>query len=179
MLKHILNDDAYLRLLEESDAHEMFAVIDGNREHLRKYLPFVEFTHSPNDCLSFIRSTRKQIADNQGLQCAIIDQGRLVGMIGVHAVNWLNKSTTIGYWLAADAQGKGLMTAAVKAMVDYAFHSLQLHLVEIRAAVENTRSQAVPQRLGFKREAVLREREWLHDRYVDHVVFSITASEWT
>ena len=178
MLKHFLNDDAYLRLLEESDADEMYALMDSNRAHLREWLPFVDFNQSAKDSLAFIRSTRQQLADNQGIQCGIFYQDRLVGVIGLHAINWMNKTTSIGYWLSADAQGKGLMTGAVKALVDYAFHTLKLHLVEIRAAVDNTRSQAVPQRLGFAKEGVLRQREWLYDHYVDHVVYSMTKAEW-
>lgn len=52
-------------------------------------------------------------------------------------IDWQNGSTSIGYWLDPDYQGKGVMTAAVQVLIDYAFYTLQLNRVEIRAATHN------------------------------------------
>ena len=49
---------------------------------------------------------------------------------------------------------------------------------EIRAAVGNARSRALPQRLGFREEGILREAERVGDAYLDVVVYSVLASEW-
>ncbi|HEX5900606.1 MAG TPA: GNAT family N-acetyltransferase, partial [Solirubrobacteraceae bacterium] len=116
MLRHELPNGYALRLLEESDADEVFALIDANREHLGHWMPWVEHDREPADVLPFIRATRRQIADNDGLQTAIVDPGgRIVGLIGVHNIDWLNRKTSIGYWLAAGEQGRGTMTEAVRA----------------------------------------------------------------
>lgn len=178
LLHYKLFEDAELRLLEESHAEELFDLMDRNRAHLREWLPFLDFTQSPADSLHFIRSTRQQLADNAGIQCGIFYKGKLAGVIGVHAINWLNKKTSIGYWLGAEFQGRGLMTAATRALVDHAFTAWKLNRVEIHCATGNVKSQAIPERLGFVREGISRQSEWLYDHYVDHYNFAMLASEW-
>ena len=179
MLRHELPGGCALRLLEESDADELFAVIDANREHLGAWMPWIGDKHKPEDDLPFIRATRKQLADNNGLQTAVLDpDGRIIGMVGVHGIDWANRKTSIGYWLARDHQGRGIMTAAVRAYVDHAFGTWGLNRVMIEAAVGNARSRAIPERLGFHEEGVLRETERVGERMLDHVVYGILAAEW-
>jgi ribosomal-protein-serine acetyltransferase len=179
VLRHELPGGYALRLLEECDADEIFAVIDANREHLGPWMPWVEREHKPADLLSFIRATRKQIADNDGLQTAIVDpDGRIVGMVGFHSVDWLNRKSSIGYWLARDEQGRGTMTEGVRAYVDQAFTTWKLNRITIQAAVENVRSRAIPERLGFREEGILREVERIGDRMLDDVVYSMLAADW-
>ena len=179
MLRHELPNGYALRLLEESDADELFALIDANREHLAPWMPWVARAPSAADVLPFIRATRRQIADNDGLQTAIVDPGgRIVGMIGVHNIDWLNRKTSIGYWLARDEQGRGTMTEAVRAYVDHAFATWKLNRVMIQAAVENARSRAIPERLGFREEGILREVERVGDRMLDDVVYAMLAADW-
>ena len=179
MLHHALAGGYALRLLEEDDADELFALIDANREHLGPWMPWVQSDRAPADVLQFIRATRRQIADNDGLQTAIVDPGgRIVGVIGVHNIDWLNRKTSIGYWLAAGEQGRGTMTAAVRAYVEHAFTNWKLNRVMIQAAVENTRSRAIPERLGFREEGVMREVERIGDRMLDDVVYAMLAADW-
>jgi ribosomal-protein-serine acetyltransferase len=59
------------------------------------------------------------------------------------------------------------------------FKELGLNCVELACAVGNARSCAIPERLGFTREGVLRQREWLYDHFVDHVSYSMLAAEWS
>ena len=64
------------------------------------------------------------------------------------------------------------MTKACKVFVDYAFEGMKMNRVEIRCAVENSKSRAIPLRLGFKEEGRIRCGEWLYDHFVDHVIYS-------
>jgi ribosomal-protein-serine acetyltransferase len=107
-----------------------------------------------------------------------VDDGKIVGMVGFVAVSWQHRSTTIGYWLAESAQGRGVMTRAVGALTNHALETWQLNRVEIRAGVANARSRAIPERLGFKQEGVLRDGELVGDRYVDQSVYGVLAREW-
>ena len=93
-------------------------------------------------------------------------------------MNWANRSTSIGYWLGERYRGSGVMTKSCKAFVEYAFRELNINRVEIRCAEKNLRSRAIPERLGFVNEGMIREAEWLYDHYVDHVVYGILAREW-
>jgi ribosomal-protein-serine acetyltransferase len=179
VLRHELPNGYALRLLEESDADELFALVDRNREHLQPWMPWVPNERSAEDIVPFIRTTRRQIADNDGLQTAIVDpDGRIVGVVGFHGVDWLNGKTSIGYWLAHDEQGRGTMTHAVRALVDHAFGTWKLNRVTIEAAVDNGRSRAVPERLGFIHEGTLRAAGRVGDRTMDHAVYAVLAADW-
>jgi ribosomal-protein-serine acetyltransferase len=179
VLRHDLGGGAHLRLLEESDAEELFALVDRNRAHLEPWLPWVPATRGPDDTLEFIRATRRQLADSDGLQTAIVGaDGAIAGIVGFHRVDWANRATSIGYWLSADAQGRGLMTAAVRALLDHAFGAWGLNRVEITAAVDNARSRAVLKRLGLREEGVRRAAERHGERYLDIAVYAMLAADW-
>ena len=99
-------------------------------------------------------------------------------MIGFHKVDWVNRATSIGYWLAAASQGRGIVTEAVRALTGYAFDVWELNRVEIRAAVGNGRSAAIPLRLGFVEEGVARQSERHGDSFKDLAVYSMLAADW-
>jgi ribosomal-protein-serine acetyltransferase len=173
-----LNDDVALELLEVRHADELFRVTDANRAHLREWLPWVDGTTSPEDTKAFIQVVRKQLYDNKGFQTAIRFRGALVGVVGHHGINWANRSSSLGYWLSEDAQRRGIMTEACRAYTSHAFATLKLNRMEIRCAVENRKSRAIPERLAFRSEGTIRQAEWLYDHFVDHVVYGMLASEW-
>jgi len=84
----------------------------------------------------------------------------------------------MGYWLARSQTGRGLMTAAVKALISQGFQQLELNRIQARVATGNYPSQAVCDRLGLKKEGVLRQAEWLYDHYVDLTMNSVLRTEW-
>ncbi|HZR40060.1 MAG TPA: GNAT family protein [Ktedonobacteraceae bacterium] len=173
-----IDKDTELRLLSEDDAQPLFELIEQNLLHLRTWLPWLDFTSSVEDERAFILRTRAQAAENKSFSFSIWYKGQAAGTIGYHEIDWMNRKVEIGYWLGAQFQGKGLMTRACKALVAYAFEELQLNKVEIRCATGNTRSCAIPQRLGFTREGVIRQAEWLYDHFVDLILYGLLASEW-
>jgi len=179
MLRFELTEDRSMRLLDPADADELFALIDSNREHLARWMPFVGQTRSAADSLAFIQAAVRQHEENRSLQMAIIQEGRIVGVAGFHRIDWTARATSIGYWLAEAHQGAGTMTLAVRALVDYAIRVLGLHRVEIRAGVENRRSRAIPERLGFHEDGTVRGAERIGSRVIDHVIYAITDREWT
>jgi ribosomal-protein-serine acetyltransferase len=173
-----LDDELELRLLEERHAEAVFAVVDQNRQYLREWLPWLDVSVSADDTRSFIKKSLGEFANGEGLVAGIWDNGQVIGAISYNFIDRQNRVAHIGYWLAAGHQGRGVMTRACRAMVDYAFSELGLNRIEIRCATGNTKSCAIPQRLGFKQEGVQREAEWLYDRFVDLVVYGMLASEW-
>ena len=178
MFSRELGNGIALRLLGERDAAEVFAVVDRNREHLRRWMPWVGDGYNEEDAARWLRSTLEQLARNDGFQAGISRGGALVGAIGFHAIDWANRKTTIGYWLSADAQGRGVMTAACRAVVHHSLVDLKLNRVEIRCATGNARSRGIPERLGFTLEGVARQAEWLHDHFVDWTVYAMLARDW-
>ena len=99
-------------------------------------------------------------------------------MIGFHRVDWVNRSTSLGYWIAEASQGRGTVTEAVRALTTHAFEVWSLNRVEIRAAVGNDRSAAIPLRLGFVHEGVLRQSERHGETYKDLAVYAMLAADW-
>lgn len=178
MLPVALTDRQRLRSIAESDAPELYALVRANRAHLARWLPWAP-TQTLDDTREFIRSAREREAAEDGFEAAILEEGAIIGMAGFHGVSWTHRSTELGYWLAESAQGRGTMTRAVSALVDHAFSTWRLNRVAIRAAVENRPSRAIAERLGFRREGVLRQVERVGDRFVDHVVYAMLADEWT
>jgi ribosomal-protein-serine acetyltransferase len=172
-----LSDGCQLRPLVETDADELYRLIDANRAYLGRWMPWAE-DQTPESTLEFIQLTRRQAAANDGFQAALVRDGAIIGVVGFHGVNWPHRSTTIGYWLDESHQGRGLMTVAVRALVDHAFREWDLHRVEIRAAMDNRRSRAIPERLGFREEGVAREAERIGERYNDLAVYGLLAREW-
>lgn len=173
-----IDDDTELRLYEERHAEEVAEVIDENRIYLREWLPWVDDSQTVEDSRDFIRGSLHQFANNEGFQLGIWYKGNLVGGIGYHPIDWADRKVEIGYWLARSAQGKGIVTRACELLITYAFRELELHKVEIHCATGNTRSRAIPERLGFKQEGIIRDGEWLYDHYVDLVIYGLLESEW-
>ncbi|HEX8690863.1 MAG TPA: GNAT family protein [Longimicrobium sp.] len=173
-----VDSELTLALLEPRHAAELFQVTDENRAHLRRWLPWLDGVRSEDDTLAFIQGTRAQLAASNGFQCAILLDGRIAGVIGHHAIDWGNRATSLGYWLAERHQGRGAMTRSCAAFLDHAFGELGLNRLEIRCATGNERSCAIPERLGFRLEGVAREPEWLYDHFVDHRIYAILAREW-
>ncbi len=173
-----IDADTEIRIMEERDAADIFALTDANRVHLRQWLPWVDGTRSIEDTRAFIRNVQIQRASNTGFGCVILYKRLVAGTISYHPIDWSSRRVEIGYWLGESFQGKGLMTKACKAMVAYAFDELHLNKVEIRCATGNTQSCAIPQRLGFTLEGVIRQAEWLYDHYVDLRMFGILVGEW-
>ncbi|WP_027416939.1 GNAT family N-acetyltransferase [Aneurinibacillus terranovensis] len=164
--------------IKESDAANIFAIIERNRKYLRQFLGWIDFSNCVEDIQDFIAASQKMAELNNGGNYLIRYRGEIAGMVSFNQIDWINHRTSIGYWLVKHAQGKGIMTSSVHALIEYAFNVLGLNRVEIRCATVNRRSQAIAIRLGFKWEGRIREAEWLSDRYVDHHVYGLLKREW-
>lgn len=178
MLLLSLRDGARLGGLEIWHAEEFAAHLDRAREHIR---PWVGPTFVTTD-VAGARDTLRRYAERQAADGArlygIWRGGVLVGgVMFTHfeaAAGWCE----IGCWLEPSAEGRGLVTHACRALVDWAFTTRGLHRAEWHCRADNDRSAAVAERLGMTLEGVRREA-WMYDgvRY-DKQVWAILASEW-
>ncbi|CAM3478707.1 GNAT family protein [Hydrogenibacillus schlegelii] len=177
MFELIADEEVALKPLSYREVPALYALTDRHRDRLSVWLPWVR-RHTLTDTYAFVDQSMAQLRRNEGFQAGIFYRGTLVGVIGYHRIDWENKKTSLGYWLDPTVQGRGIMTRAARTMVDHAFFHLGLNRLEIRAATENTRSRRVAERLGFTLEGIIREAEWLGDRFVDHAVYGLLAREW-
>ena len=178
MFALVVDDDISLRLSEERDAEALFALVDSNRARLREWMPWLDGTQSPDDTRAFIRGTRTQFAEGRAYEVAIRYRGQLAGRIGLRVTSTDNRVAELGYWVAAEYEGRGIITRSARALTTAAFAELALHRVQIQCATGNLLSRAVPERLGFSLEGVHREAEWLYDHFVDHAVYAILEQDW-
>jgi ribosomal-protein-serine acetyltransferase len=178
MFFHRLNDRHSLRQLALSDAAEIFAAVDANRAYLRRWLPWLDRTHALEDSQRFLEEVAQQAECNHNIQAAILFDGQIVGVASYHRIDWQNRATCIGYWLAEKYQGHGLVTASCQVLIDHAFAALNLHRLVICCAPGNARSRAVAERLGFLHEGRQRDAEWLYDHFVDHDIYVQLQPEW-
>jgi len=177
MFAYHIDDNLELRLLEERHAQQLFEVIARDREDLRTWLPWVDGSRSAEDVTAFIHSARQEFAAGRDLTCGIWHHSSPVGTINLH-VNPTDRAGEIGYWLARDARGQGIMTKATRALVDYGFGELELHRIVVRCAVDNHASRAIPERLGFVLEGTLREAQWVNDHFNDLALYAMLRREW-
>ncbi|HEX2619356.1 MAG TPA: GNAT family protein [Phototrophicaceae bacterium] len=178
MFTYTVDDELELRILEERHAEDLFNLTEANRNYLNEWLMWADDIRSVADSRQFIRDGLRQFAENDGFQAGIWQYGDLVGCIGFHRINWYDRNTEIGYWLAKACAGKGVMTRSCKVMMDHAFSVWHLHRVVIRCAAGNLKSRAIPERLGFTLDGVMRHEICIHGKYHDHVVYSILTDEW-
>jgi ribosomal-protein-serine acetyltransferase len=177
-LRADLGGGVSLRPIEDGDVAELFRLVDRNRAHLRQWMPWLDATQSEDDLRRWASDERRKAADGRSAQFVVLDGDEIAGVAGYHEIDWQHGQVELGYWLAADRQGKGLMTRAARELVRFAFEELGLNRVGIKTATGNARSRAIPERLGFRHEGVIRESERLYDRFVDLDVHGLLASEW-
>lgn len=167
-----------IRLFDLQEAEAIYAEVERGRAYLRRWLPWVDHTHSPDDIREFITRVQGQYDANQGPQAGVWIEGEFAGSVGCHPINWPNRNCSIGYWIAERHQGRGIITHCCTTLLSYLFDDLRLHRVAIECGTGNARSCAIPHRLGFVREGISRHGEWLNDRWIDLVEWSILEDEW-
>ncbi len=174
MFRHQIDDYSEIRILEQRHAEILLSLIEQNRErHLE-----IPQLFSLDEAREAIRRDLALFAENKGLGVGIWHRGKLAGSVRYHEIDWTNRSTEFGYWLGLDFEGKGLITKVCQVMIAHAFEKLKLNRIVIICDTENPRSCAVAERLGFTQEGVLRQSEWLKDRFIDQAVYSLLANEW-
>jgi ribosomal-protein-serine acetyltransferase len=173
-----ISERAELRLLEERDAEQLCAMTQRHWEYFRRWMPDFSDSYSLAESHEFIRQRLERFEARIEIPAGIWDTGELVGVIALKSIDTTNRNASLGYYLAATHQGRGLVTKGCRILLDYAFAQLQLNRVDILCATGNARSRAIPRRLGFIEEGTLREAQWLYDHYVDLVVYAMLRRTW-
>jgi ribosomal-protein-serine acetyltransferase len=179
MLSRLFDPTLQLRVFRADDAAARFALIDGNRAHLRPWYEMVDRTRSVADSAAWIEDNSKRLKELGCCWSGISENGRLIGSVGVTAINEHNGWAEIGYWLGSDFCGRGIATRAVSALLEYLFDERQLHRVGLRTANTNVRSIALAKRLGFIHEGALRETSLFESARRDMLLFGLLRNEWT
>jgi ribosomal-protein-serine acetyltransferase len=174
----VVDDELRLVPRNPSDAPEMFAVVDRNRAALHEWISWIDATRTVQDARRYAHFAESQFEQQVGFDYALRRHGTIAGAIGLYDVDWVSRNGQIGYWLAPEARGQGLMTRACEALTRYAFTGLALHRLEIRCVVENHKSRAIPERLGYRLEGILHQAYLLHQRFRDMALYAALSPTW-
>ena len=162
----------YLRRVTKEDVNEIFAL--RSDQEVMKYIPR-PLVKSDEDALAHIAMIDEKIDSNEGINWAITLKGnpKLIGIIGHYRIRPEHFRAEIGYMLLPEYQGKGIISEAIKEVVNYGFEVMKLHSIEAIIDPENFASEKVLQKNGFVKEAHLKENEFYDGRFLDTVIYSI------
>lgn len=150
-----------IRCWEPKDAPLLKTAAEQSREHLLPWMPWAERVgvDALQDYVDRMRRFRGQFDLGQDFVYGILnlDETRALGGCGLHT-RLGEGAREIGYWIHADFINQGLATETSAALTKVAFEILKMKRVEIHCDPNNMRSAAVPKKLGFQMEAVLRKR---------------------
>ncbi|MEM0993002.1 MAG: GNAT family protein [Bacteroidota bacterium] len=168
-----IDSDTALHFPRYEFAKTVFDAVEANREYLGKWLSWVAHSTEVKHTYNFIGESLKYLEGGQRLPTFIFYRQQFAGSIGFVRINKAHRKGEIGYWLKADLQGKGIMTKACRTIIQHAFEELQLHRIEIRALSENLPSRAIPERLGFQQEAILRQDIFQNEKFNDTIIYGL------
>jgi len=154
MAESLLTDGVVtLRPWERADAAEIVDCIDGDPE-ITRWLDQVPQPYRTKDALAYIRGVGESAF-------AVVDAetGRVLGSIGVRFSD-AGDVGEIGYWLRADARGRGTITRALRVVSAWAFRRGSVERLQLRADIENIPSRRSAEKAGFQLEGVLRNVYW-------------------
>jgi len=167
-----------IRPVQRDDAYEIFSLVEESRASLREFLPWLDHNQTSKDTEKFLDSCVVAMEKRSAFTFAILEGSRIAGIVSYHPIDWQNRAANLGYWLSVRHRSKGLGKWAVSELLKHAFDELKLNRISVACAVENKRSQRIPESLGFRFEGIKREAEWLYDHFVDHKIYSLLRSEW-
>lgn len=160
-------------------AEELNALITQNYDHIKEWSAWLkDKERSIENTRDWIKQNLERFAKNEGFTIGIWYKGKMAGQIDYGNLDWNDRKIEIGYWIGEYFQSKWLVTKSCRVLIDHAFNELKLNCVEMRCAIKNKKSRKIPEKLGFREEGILRQAGWLHDHFVDDVIYGMLASEW-
>ena len=164
-----------LRCWNPTDAALLKQAVDQSREHLEPWMIWAR--SEPEDLHVVVQRMRKWRAAfdlGEDFVYGIFDRNeqQVLGGTGLHTRQGKG-AREIGYWIHADHIGQGLATETAAALTRVAFEVDGVNRVEIHCDPKNERSAAIPRKLGFELEAVLKQRQALEDRWRDDMIWTL------
>lgn len=124
---------------------------------LKPWMPWAHIGQTEEDVEVNIREAYAKFFTREDLRLHIFhkESGEFIASSGLHRINWDIPKFEIGYWVDTRYSGKGYITEAAEAIINFAFTNLNAKRVEIRCDAKNVRSRAIPEKLGFTLEGIL------------------------
>ena len=173
-----------LRPPRTNDVGEIRRLLRHNHEHLKAWNPAPPAGEDPTSITEVSKTVLKQRRDwKRGSQYVFMaamreEPARFIGKIALNGVmRGALYGAYLGYWMDVEHQGKGLVTEAIAAVLDFAFGPANLHRVQAAIMPRNARSLRVIEKLGFRREGYAERYLQIAGKWEDHVLFARTREE--
>ena len=160
-----------LRRLVNEDINEVFALRSNKK--LMQFIPR-PFSKTKEGAMEHIALINSKIEINEGINWAITlkTNPKLIGIIGHYRLKPEHYRFEIGYMILPEYHGKGIMTEAIKEIVNYGFEIMKLHSIEALIDPRNLASEKVLQKNGFVKEAHFIENKYYDGNFLDSVIYS-------
>ena len=171
----IVGDRIYLRPLEVEDSDAFVSWLSD--EEIRQYLGM----RTPGNRLREREYIEELYKDDRGINLCIVlkDNDELIGAVGLHDISIAHRNAEIGIFIGnKDYWSKGYGTEAMSLVIGHGFDQLNLHRISLGVFCFNARAIRAYEKIGFKREAVLREHSYVNGEYCDDYRMGILKSEW-
>jgi ribosomal-protein-serine acetyltransferase len=178
MFSYRIDENLKLILPQKHHAKELLIVVRENLDILKPWMPWATDDYSIDSALDFINRNLKEFAETGTFSASIALDEKIVGQVGFHHLDATNKHAEIGYWLARDAHGRGIVTRCTRVLIDYLFDDFGLNRVQINCNVENKSSRAIPERLGFALEGFRRQVEFNKGKFGDWAIYAMLREDW-
>jgi ribosomal-protein-serine acetyltransferase len=167
-----------LALRDDSTVEPLHALIIKNLERLRRWEPWAHGDPSEESLRAFTRSQLLEWVDGHNIPCVILAEGEIIGTAGAR-VNAYTEIADLGYWIDEGHEGRGAVSRAVSGLLDWLFLERHMQRAEIRTGVENLRSRALAERLGFTHEGTLRAAQPVGKTRQDVAVYGLLSVSWS
>jgi [ribosomal protein S5]-alanine N-acetyltransferase len=166
-----------LREIVPADAEDLFRIFSD--EETMRYWSCRPYT-SVDQARRLIEGIAEAARGGVGIHWAITLSGdeRLIGKCGYNEWRKAHRRGDISYILAREHQGKGIVSEALSAMLDYGFGHMNLHSIEAGVTPGNDASTRMLQKLGFRLEGHLRESFLTDGGFVDSLIYSLLRRDW-
>ncbi|WP_374536717.1 GNAT family N-acetyltransferase [Chitinimonas taiwanensis] len=175
----LLTERLCLREIVPADAAAVFA-IQSDPQVMRWF--GADPMHEPQQALQLIdifASWRRMPAPGTRWGIARQSDGKLIGSAGLFKWNPSWRNCTLGYELATEAWGQGLMREALTAVLDYGFAEMDLHRVQAEIHPDNAASIRLVEKLGFRYEGCHRDQGYWAGQFHNLHCYSLLAAEWS
>ena len=156
------SDRLLLRPYRSQDAVALYGAVLESRDEVRPWLLWTRNILSVEDAITYQRHTAVYFEAMESLTLGIFhkEEKRLLGGICFHLCEWEMAQFEMGFWIRTSETGQGYASEAARKLIRFAFEDLAATRIEMWIEKDNRASRAVPEKIGFFLEGVMREKSF-------------------
>ena len=177
MTEHAIETER-LRLVPKKEEYTAASwnAIERSLPELKRFMTWAH-TSTPVTTAEHLRMAEAEWEEWTGWDWVVFFGDEVAGSLGFNRYDAMWQTANLGYWIRSDLAGRGFATEAGNAAITFAFTELELHRLELVAAVENVASNRVAEKLGFQFEGIKRSALLVDGTGLDARSYGLLASD--